>query len=137
MEQGKTFVLLVCSAPYTYQGADTALRFAQALIKRKHHVEQVFFYHDGVYVGSSFNAPEQAERNLTDGWAQFGSLNKVELVLCSNSAMKRGILDDQFARQNGLGQPNLNPQFKLAGLGQFVDAVSKSDRLVSFGQVSA
>jgi tRNA 2-thiouridine synthesizing protein D len=82
------------------------------------------------------NSPEQAERNITQNWAQFACLNEIELIVCSNSAMKRGILDKPIAKQTGHSVSNLNPQFKLAGLGQFVDAVSKSDRLVSFGQGS-
>lgn len=125
---------MVCNAPYTCQSADTALNFAQALIRKGHSIEQVFFYHDGVYAGSSLTMPEQAERNITKNWAEFARLNELELVVCSHSAMKRGILDGQIARQAGHAHSNLNPQFKLAGLGQFVDAVSKSDRMVSFGR---
>lgn len=126
-------MLLVCRAPYTHQSADTALKFAESLVGKEHIIEQVFFYHDGVYVASELNSPEQAERNITKSWAEFSRSNNIELVACSHSAMKRGILDQQFARQSDHAHPNLHPQFKLAGLGQFVDAVNKSDRMVSFG----
>lgn len=134
MASGLKYVLLVCGAPYTHQSADTALKFAQALIATRHTIAQVFFYHDGVYAGSGLNTPEQAERDITQGWAELARSNAIELVVCSHSAMKRGILDQQTARQNGHTVSNLDSHFKLAGLGQFVDAVSSADRLVSFGQ---
>ena len=127
-------MLLICGAPYTCQGADTALYFAKALIKKGHSIEQVFFYHDGVYTGSQLATPEQAERNINKNWSQWAYGQEIELVLCSHSAMKRGILDQQTAKQNQHDQYNINPAFKLQGLGQFVDAVSRADRLVSFGQ---
>ena len=130
-------MLLVCSAPYTHQGADTALNFARALIKKGHAIRQVFFYHDGVHVGSSLTEPEQAERNITQDWTQLAQAHQIDLVVCSNSAMKRGILDHQIAQQTSHSSHNLHPQFKMQGLGQFVEAVGQSDRLVSFGQASA
>ncbi len=136
MRLKKKYVLLVCNAPYTYQSADTALNFAQALIRKGGSIVQVFFYHDGVYAGSGLNMPEQAERNITRSWAEFARSNQIELVVCTHSAMKRGILDARTAKQSGHDSFNLDPQFKLAGLGQFVDAVSKSDRMVSFGRSS-
>ena len=137
MNTCKKYVLLVCSAPYTYQSADTALNFARALITKGHSIVQVFFYHDGVHVGSNLTEPEQAERNISKDWAQWACTHEIELIVCSNSAMKRGILDEQIAQQTGHLNPNLNQHFKMQGLGQFVDAVSQSDRLVSFGQRNA
>ena len=129
-------MLLICNAPYTYQSADTALKFAQALISKGHNIEQVFFYHDGVHVGSNLSSPESSERDITKSWAEFARLNRIELVVCSHSAMKRGILDSQVAKQIGHIHSNLNSQFKLAGLGQFAEAVADSDRLVTFGKGS-
>ena len=133
MNTAKKYVLLVCSAPYTYQGGDTALCFAKALIAKGHIIEQVFFYHDGVYISSDLTEPEQAERKINKDWAELARLHQVDLVVCSHSAMKRGILDQQIAQQTGHDHFNLNSRFKIQGLGQFVDAVCKADRLVSFG----
>ena len=125
-------MLLVCDSPYTSQSADTALQFSQALINQGHTLLQVFFYYDGVYVSSSLANPERPERAVTQNWAQFAKEHAIDLVVCSNSAMKRGILDQQLAQQFEKASFNLHSQFKMAGLGQFVDAVSLADRVITF-----
>lgn len=127
------FVLLVCEGPYTHQAADTALLFARAVMEKGHVLKQVFFYHDGVYLASGLAAPEQTERRISADWSEFARASSVELVVCSNAALKRGIVDKKMAVQAGVEQHNLAPAFTMAGLGQFAEVVAQSDRLVRFG----
>ena len=58
--------------------------------------------------------------------------HQVELLLCSASALRRGILDQDEACRNGIDADNLAPGFRIAGLAQLVDAGIEADRLVSF-----
>lgn len=129
----KTFVLLVGASPYTHQSADTALQFAKSLVKKGHKLEQVFFYYDGVYVASGLASPEQSERKITQAWSEFALAKKVSLVVCSNSAMKRGMLDQHHAAKLDKGTDNIDKAFTLAGLGQFVEASINADRVITFG----
>ncbi len=131
-DQQKKFVILVGASPYTHQAADSALAFAKAAIKKGHFIEQVFFYFDGVYVASNFAAPEQSERKITSAWSEFAQQNGLDLVVCSNSALKRGMLDQQHAQAVGKPGDNINTAFVLAGLGQFVEATIEADRVITF-----
>ncbi len=131
-KQQKKFVLLVGAAPYTNQAADSALEFAKAVIQAGHLIEQVFFYFDGVYVATAYASPEQSERKITKAWSAFARQYKLELVVCSNSALKRGILDQTHAQKVGQSGCNFDTTFTLAGLGQFVEATTKADRLITF-----
>ena len=132
VDQHKKFVILVGASPYTHQAADSALVFARAVIEKGHLIEQVFFYFDGVYLASNFAAPEQSERKITSAWSEFAEQNNLDLVVCSNSALKRGMLDQQHAQAVGKSGDNIHPAFTLAGLGQFVEASSKADRVITF-----
>ena len=129
----KNFVLVVGASPYTHQAADTALQFAKAVLKKGHNIEQVFFYYDGVYVASSLALPEQAERKITQAWSEFSLENNLNLIVCSNSAMKRGMLDQLHSANVDKSVNNIDSAFMLAGLGQFVEATTKADRVITFG----
>ena len=126
-------MLLICEGPYSRQAADSALEFAKATLAQGHVINQIFFYYDGVYLASAYARPEQSERKVAGNWVEFAAANQLDLVVCSNSAMKRGILDESQAQQTGRDGYNLHPGFKMAGLGQFVEALTDCDRLISFG----
>ena len=114
--------ILVKEGPYTHQASDSALQFARAALSRGHTVARVFFYNDGVYNANEMIEPQSDERNLAALWSELAELHAVDLVVCVAAANRRGI--QARILQKG---------FRIAGLGQLVEAGIENDRIVVFG----
>lgn len=127
------FSLLVLSSPWSAQGGDSAWHFARAVIGQGHELYRVFFYHEGIYTGSSLSIAPQDEDDRVQRWAELAEHNDTDLVLCIASALKRGLLDETEARRHQRAGANIHPAFTLSGLGQLIDASAVSDRLLTFG----
>lgn len=116
------FALLVNDAPFSHQGAATALAFARASVARGHEVTQVFFYFDGVQNANRLSVAAADGIDMADEWAALARDHGVDLVVCGVAARRRGVRE-----------ANLAPEFRLSGLGQLVEAMVVADRLVTFG----
>lgn len=116
------FTILVNSALFSQQSAHTAYQFCKAVLEQNHHIVRIFFYQDGVHNANKLITAPADEINLVTLWQEFATQHHIELVLCVTSATRRGITDE-----------NLADKFKIAGLGQLMDAVINSDRFISFG----
>ena len=127
------FSLAVHTPPYTFQGAETALRFARALVEEGHELYRVFFYHDGVYNGNALVVPPDGGPDIPEQWTQLAREHEVDLVVCIAAALKRGILDEGESRRYAKPAPDLREGFNISGLGQLIDAAVISDRFVTFG----
>lgn len=66
-------------------------------------------------------------------WIQLAEQYNVELILCISSSLKYGMLDNTEAERNEHNTVTVHPAFKIAGLGQLVDASAHSDRMITFG----
>ena len=128
------FSLLILAAPYSSQSVDTALRFARAAVAEGHRLYRVFFFHDGVHCANNLITPPQDEADIPAQWQQLAQQNDVELIVCVASALKRGVLNAAEAERHEKSASNLADDFDIAGLGQLVDAIALSDRLITFGQ---
>lgn len=127
-----SYALLVHAAPYSTQGALSALRFANAVVERGHRLATVFFYHDGVHNASMLASPPQDEVHLVKGWKHLSAEAGTELLVCVAAGLRRGVLDDTEATRHGLPMHSLEPPFELTGIGQLVDAMLTHDRLITF-----
>ena len=127
------FSLAVYGAPGDSRCADSALQFAQCLLRNGHELYRVFFYNQGVYNGNDLSNPPQGEPNTPLSWKRFAEEQDIDLVVCIASAMRRGILDENEANRHDLKAFNLSEGFELSGLGQLVDAIMHSDRFMTFG----
>jgi len=114
--------ILVNEGPYTHQASDSGYQFVVAALKAGHSIQRVFFYHDGVYNGSSLTEPPRDDRLIVDRWSKLAAEQGVDLVICVAAALRRGIRDQ-----------NLAPGFRISGLGQLVESGIQADRLVVFG----
>ena len=114
--------ILVKEGPYTHQASDSALQFARAVMRKGHSVARVFFYNDGVYNANQLIEPQSDERHLSKLWSDLAVSHGVDLVVCVAAANRRGI--DARILQKG---------FRIAGLGQLVEAGIENDRVVVFG----
>jgi tRNA 2-thiouridine synthesizing protein D len=133
MEQGIIkFSVVVCGAPYGYQGASSAYQFCAAALQAGHEIAGVFFYQEGVLNASQLVSPASDEVNLPDLWAKLATDNHFPLEVCVSAALRRGIVDQTEAEQLALQQFNLKVPFVLSGLGQLAELSATCDRLVQF-----
>ena len=127
------YSLLVLSSPHCGQSARSAVLFAEALLRRGHHIERVFFMDEGSFAGSANRVSPQDEPDPMLLWAELGQQHNLDLVLCVSSAIRRGLLDETEANRYEKKAATIHPAFVISGLGQLVDAAAKSDRLITFG----
>lgn len=125
--------VMVAGSPVSSQSARSALLFCQAAVAAGHSLYRIFFYEDGVLVGSNLNVAPQDEANLNADWLEFVQTHQLDAVICVASALKRGVLNDAEAARYEKSAANLAAGYDISGLGQWVDACINSDRVVSFG----
>ncbi|WP_150539023.1 sulfurtransferase complex subunit TusD [Actinobacillus vicugnae] len=123
------YVLAIKSPIYGAQGAYLAYQTAEALLAAGHHIQQIFFFQDGVTNANALANPASDEVNLVEKWQNLAKLHRLPLHLCISAAQRRGIVDQQTSKTQ---QTNLAEGFTLAGLGEFSQAVLKADRLLTF-----
>lgn len=112
------FTVIVNAHPSSLT-AHSALRFCRAVLADGHAIYQVFFYGEGVLNGA---AREQS--TLNQAWSQLINENRIDAVCCAGSAERCG-LSSGTALADG---------FTISGLGQMVDALVHSDRVMTFGK---
>lgn len=127
------FSIVIYSSPYTSEGARTALQFSKAVLRQGHDIYRLFFFGDGVNNANGLATTAQDEENIQKAWDNLISANGIDAVVCVTSALKRGILNTAEAKRHEKEGTSLLESFEIAGLGQLVDAATKSDRIVSFG----
>ena len=127
------FSLLVLGSPQSSPAVDSALKFAKACTASGHELFRVFFFHDGVAAGNALTITPQDQINLPQAWQHFGKEHNTDLVLCISSALRRGVVDAREAQRYELPASNNLDGFALSGLGQWVEAMMVSDRIVTFG----
>jgi tRNA 2-thiouridine synthesizing protein D len=113
--------------------SQTALQFVKTVLKTGRKIERLFFYHEGASLASSLSVQSQDEINLCSEWQQFIEEHQLDAVVCIASGLKRGILDHSEARRHEKNATSLHPALELSGLGQWIDAVSKADKYIVFG----
>lgn len=127
------FSIVVHAPPYSSEAAGTALRFAQAVLRKNHEIHRIFFFADGVHNASRLTVVSRDEDNLQEQWRELIRGNELDATVCVSSAIKRGIVDAEQADRHELEGSSMHPEFEIAGLGQLIDACMHSDRTVSFG----
>ena len=127
------FSIQVNEGPYQHQASDTAYQFAKAAIAAGHEIFRIFFYHDGVNNGTRLAVPPQDDRNISALWTALAKENDLDMVICIAAAQRRGLMDADEAKRQGLDADNIAEGFRISGLGQLIEAGIESDRLVVFG----
>ena len=112
--------LLVQGAPRATRADAAALAFARAAVHSGAIVHRVFFYKDAIYAVSRF---ARDEGGTAEAWAQLAGEHGFELAVCVAAAERRGIVEGE----------SLADGFAVVGLGQMVEAMEASDRVVTFG----
>lgn len=127
------YTIMVNEGPYQHQSADTALQFTRAALEKGHEIFRVFFYHDGVNNGTRLSVPPADDRLIQKAWSELAEKHGLDLVICIAAAQRRGLMDADEAKRQGLDANNIAPGFRISGLGQLVEGGIQSDRLIVFG----
>lgn len=127
------FSVVVYAAPYSAQAAHSALRFTRELLAQGHEVYRLFFVGDGVQNANRLASVPQDEANVQGAWDALIREHKLDSVVCVTSAIRRGIVNEVEAKRHELDAVSLKDSSEIAGLGQLIDAVANSDRVVNFG----
>lgn len=113
--------ILIQSDPFSTANGELALRFAQSVVESEHELYRVFFYKEAVSMASRHARAQQDEIQFTELWTDLARKSKAELIVCIAAGQKRGLVQEVLAEE-----------FEIAGLGQMIDAMIKSDRTVTF-----
>ena len=127
------FGIVVNEGPYTHQASDSAYNFVIAALDNAHEVSRVFFYHDGVNVGTRLSIPPQDDRQIADQWSALAKEHELDLVICIAAAQRRGLLDANEAKRQGKDADNIAEGFRISGLGQLIEMGIEADRTITFG----
>ncbi len=127
------FTIMINEGPYQHQSSDTALQFARAVLAQGHEIFRIFFYHDGVNNGTRLSVPPADDRLVQKEWSELSKEHDLDLVLCIAAAQRRGIMDEDEAKRQGLDANNIIEGFRISGLGQLIEGGIESDRTVVFG----
>jgi tRNA 2-thiouridine synthesizing protein D len=127
------FTLVITGAPYATQAPLSAWRFAKAALENGHQVYRVFLHGDGVLCATRLAAPAQDEQDIHSLWQELATQHQLDIVVCIASALKRGILNAEESIRYNKEHYNLAPAMELSGLGQLIDAIHHSDRVITFG----
>ncbi len=127
------FSIQINEGPYQHQASDTAYQFAKAALAAGHEIFRIFYYHDGVNNATRLAVPPQDDRNVSAQWSALAKEHDLDMVVCIAAAQRRGIMDTDEAKRQGLDADNLAEGFRISGLGQLIEAGIESDRLVVFG----
>ena len=120
------FTIAVLGGPYDSQSNLHAFKFAQSVIESGHHINRVFFFHEGVRIALEQRELSQEEFDYNKAWRELSSEHDVELNVCISSGGRRGVVKNETTNST------LAEGFELVGLGQLVEAISSGDKYVEF-----
>ena len=79
--------------------------------------------------GNALVYPANDEVNLQKHWQMFSITHNVPLHLCVAASQRRGVVDNLTTASTG--HNNLAEGFIIAGLGEFMAASLKADRVIT------
>ncbi|WP_101675696.1 sulfurtransferase complex subunit TusD [Alloalcanivorax mobilis] len=126
------FSVLVTAGPQR-PAALTGLRTVEAVLRSRHQLHCVFFYGEGVHLANRLARRDDDAVCVPRDWQRLVETRALPAVVCVGAALRRGVTDAAEAHRAGLHGDNLAPGFRLAGLGDWVEALRGSERVVHFG----
>ena len=116
-----SYILTLHSAPWSSQSVATACDFAETAIKMGKQIKALFLYQDAVLnANNSLDIPSDelnGSQRLQALHQKFG----IKILLCVTAANKRGI-----------NQENLDKGYTIAGLAEFAEMTTATDKVVQF-----
>ncbi len=126
------FAIQINAGPYAGSAGWTAYRFVQAALQANHQILQVFFYREGIQNALRYALPPDDESHPVALWSALAREQGIDLLVCISAAQRRGLLHGDEARRLGARDNDLADGFRIAGLGQWVQATLEADRCLVF-----
>lgn len=126
------YTVLINAGPYQSNSGETAYHFIKSTLAMGHDVIRVFFYQEGVYHAFRYATPPDDEVQIVNRWSTLAIDYDLDLVVCISAAQRRGLLETNEAKRQGKADNDLANGFRIAGLGQWVDAMLTADRFIEF-----
>lgn len=126
--------ILVLGAPFESQACFSAYRYAKAALETNTTLDRVFFYQSGVHTASNLSCTPRDEFNLYSAWQDLKHSYDLDLVVCIAAAARRGVIDQSEQKRHDKENHNMSGCFELSGLGQLIEAIATSDKLITFGE---
>ena len=126
------YAVQVNTSPYHCNAGLDAFLFSQAVIAAGHQILRVFFYKEGIYHALRYASPPEDEIQLTRKWSLLAEQHAIDLVVCISAAQRRGLLCSDEAKRQGKLDDDLAAGFRIAGLGQWLEATRLADRCLVF-----
>ena len=127
------YAIQINSSPFQSNMGETAYQFIKSALEMGHEVVRVFFYQEGVYYAFRYVTPPDDEIQIVERWSTLVREYNVDLVVCISAAQRRGLLEATEANRQGKKDNDLAEGFRIAGLGQWVEAMLLADRFIEFG----
>lgn len=127
------YTIQINASPYQSNGGETAYQFIKCAIEMGHEVIQIFFYQEGVYHAFRYATPPDDEMQIVTRWSALAQEYDIDLLVCISAAQRRGLLETTEAKRQGKQDNDVAEGFRIAGLGQWVEAMLVADRFIEFG----
>lgn len=127
------YAIQVNASPYGAFAGQSAYHFVKAALAAHHQILRLFFYQEGIYHAFRYNSPPEDEIQLTRRWSALALEESIDLVVCISAAQRRSLLCEDEARRQSAGAVQLADGFRIAGLGQWLEASMQADRCIIFG----
>jgi tRNA 2-thiouridine synthesizing protein D len=127
------YAIQINVGPYASNAGVVAYRFILAALHAKHQVLRVFFYQEGIQHAMRYALPPNDEMHIGQLWSRLARDHQIDLVVCISAAQRRGLLCLDEAKRQGAEDDDLADGFRIAGLGQWLEATQLADRCLVFG----
>jgi len=127
------YAIQINSSPYQSTSGETAYQFIKCALEMGHEIVRVFFYQEGAYHAFRYATPPDDEIQVVARWATLAHEYNVDLVVCISAAQRRGLLEATEANRQGKRDDDVADGFRIAGLGQWVEAMLVAERFIEFG----
>ncbi|GAB6046939.1 sulfurtransferase complex subunit TusD [Methyloparacoccus murrellii] len=119
------YAVQINAGPLEGRATEQGVQFIKTAIASGDEIVRVFFYQDGVrhaFAGDTANVAGA-------DWSRLGREAGLELVFCTAAAERRGLYDPACGQG---GDAVIREGFVPGGLGAWVDACLKADRVLVF-----
>jgi len=113
------YTLFVQTSPF--QSSSSAYLFAKELLQKKHQINCVFFYNEGVFTANKNIDFPVDEKPIGLFWQDLAQKHDLQLSVCLNTALRRGV-----------AEKDLLSKFNFASIGIFLEFCEKADRVITF-----
>ncbi|NOQ64854.1 MAG: sulfurtransferase complex subunit TusD [Methyloprofundus sp.] len=127
------YAIQINASPTQTNSSESAYQFISTALTMGHEIVRVFFYQEGVYHAFRYTSPPDDETQAVARWSALAANENIDLVVCISAAQRRGLLENDEAKRQAKQDNDIADGFRIAGLGQWLEAMMLADRFIEFG----